>query len=147
VLRVIRSSSEKKQRHSQHAGQPTQNANHPFYVILEGMFRPDWIRNRVISERIQNYWQSQRCCMCQSDSRYRTLIAQMNLPRALQAPRAGLSKSALYLNTATRVDAMENEDKRIATNPAIRAILSRPGEERKVTDALKRTAAFCMETN
>jgi hypothetical protein len=55
---------------------------------------------------------------------------------------AGLSKSALYLNIATRVDAMENEEKRIATNPATRAILSRPGKERKVTDALKRTAAF-----
>jgi hypothetical protein len=37
---------------------------------------------------------------------------------------------------------MENEEKRIATNPATRAILSRPGKERKVTDALKRIAAF-----
>jgi hypothetical protein len=46
------------------------------------------------------------------------------------------------LNIATTVDAMENEEKRIATNPATRAILSRPGKERKVTDALKRIAAF-----
>jgi hypothetical protein len=45
------------------------------------------------------------------------------------------------LNIATTIDAMENE-KRIATDPATRAILSRPGKERKVTNALKRIAAF-----
>jgi hypothetical protein len=36
---------------------------------------------------------------------------------------------------------MENE-KRIAINPTTRVILSRPGKERKVTDVLKRIAAF-----
>jgi hypothetical protein len=50
--------------------------------------------------------------------------------------------SALCLKIATNVDAIENEAKRIATNPAIRAILSNPGKERKVTDALKTIAAF-----
>jgi hypothetical protein len=41
------------------------------------------------------------------------------------------------------VNAMENE-KRIATNPATRVILSRPGKERKgkVTNGLKIIAAF-----
>lgn len=54
----------------------------------------------------------------------------------------GHSKSALYLNIATRVETIENDEKSIATNPATRAILSKPGKERKVTDALKRIAAF-----
>jgi hypothetical protein len=43
---------------------------------------------------------------------------------------------------ATTVEAMEKAEKRIVTKPATRAILSKPGRERKVTDALKRIAAF-----
>jgi hypothetical protein len=46
------------------------------------------------------------------------------------------------LNIAARVETMEHEEKSIAMNPATRAILSRLGKERKVTDALKRMAAF-----
>lgn len=49
--------------------------------------------------------------------------------------------SALYLNIATNVAAMENEANRVAIRPAIRATLSRPGKERNVTAALKTIAA------
>ncbi len=52
------------------------------------------------------------------------------------------SASALYLNSATTVDAIENAEKRTAMSPATRAILSSPGKERNVTDALKTMAAF-----
>jgi hypothetical protein len=132
------------------------------------MFRPNWIRNRDTSERIQNYPTDETDDSIneknerEGHDNISTLHVSIRLPisyvncadeltESITSPSpprcAGLSKSALYLNTATRVDAMENEEKRIATNPAIRAILSRPGKERKVTDALKRTAAFRMESN
>jgi hypothetical protein len=54
----------------------------------------------------------------------------------------GRSKSALCLKIATTVDAIENAAKRIATIPVIREKASKPGKERKVTDALNTTAAL-----
>jgi hypothetical protein len=53
--------------------------------------------------------------------------------------------SALTLKSAMTEEAMLAVAQRIATNAAIRAILSRPGKERKVTDALKTIAAFHNE--
>jgi hypothetical protein len=50
--------------------------------------------------------------------------------------------SVLYLKMATNVAAMEKEAKSVATRPAILAKLSKPGKDRKVTDALKTIAAY-----
>jgi hypothetical protein len=54
----------------------------------------------------------------------------------------GRSKSALCLKMATTVAAIENAAKRIATIPVVREKASKPGKERKVTDALNTTAAL-----
>ena len=54
----------------------------------------------------------------------------------------GRSKSALCLKIATTVAAIENAAKRTATMPVVREKASKPGKERKVTDALNTTAAF-----
>jgi hypothetical protein len=43
---------------------------------------------------------------------------------------------------ATTVAAIENAAKRIATIPVVREKASKPGKERKVTDALNTTAAL-----
>ena len=49
----------------------------------------------------------------------------------------GLSRSVLIVKIAKRVDAIEQIADIIATKPAIRAMLSKPDKERKVTDALR----------
>ena len=54
----------------------------------------------------------------------------------------GRSRSALCRKTATPVAATANAAKRTATMLALRVILSRPGKERNVTDALRTRAAF-----
>lgn len=51
------------------------------------------------------------------------------------------SISDLYRKKATKVDTIEKVASSAATSPAIRET-SRPGKERKVTDALKTIAAF-----
>ena len=53
-----------------------------------------------------------------------------------------LSKSVLCRRTATPVATIVNAAKRTATIPAVRATESKPGKERKVTDALSTIAAF-----
>ena len=54
----------------------------------------------------------------------------------------GRSKSVLCLKIATTVAAFENAAKRMATIPVVREKESKPGKERKVTDALNTTAAL-----
>lgn len=58
------------------------------------------------------------------------------------AAATGLSISALNRKRATTVEAMENDPKRIETRAAMRVRLSKPGKDRKVTDADKTIAAF-----
>ena len=54
----------------------------------------------------------------------------------------GRSSSALCLKTATPVAASANAAKSIATMAAVRVTPSKPGKERKVTDALNTIAAL-----
>ena len=54
----------------------------------------------------------------------------------------GRSKSALCLKIATTVAAIENAAKSMATMPVVLERASKPGKERKVTDALNTTAAL-----
>lgn len=54
----------------------------------------------------------------------------------------GRSKSALCLNIATTVAAIENVAKTMATMPVVREKASKPGKERNVTDALNIMAAL-----
>ena len=53
----------------------------------------------------------------------------------------GLSRSALMVKIARRVDAMEQIAEMMATKPATRVIPSKPDNERNVTDALSTTDA------
>ena len=54
----------------------------------------------------------------------------------------GRSKSALRLKIAKTVAAIENTAKRMVTMPVVREKASKPGKERKVTDAFNITAAL-----
>lgn len=57
----------------------------------------------------------------------------------------GRSISALCRRTATPVAAIAKAAKTTATIPVVRAMLSRPGRESKVTDALRTIAALTQK--
>jgi hypothetical protein len=68
---------------------------------------------------------------------------QLTETHIIPSPICGafLTRSALYLKTATNVAAIENEAKSVVTSPAIRATPTKPGRERNVTAALNTIAA------
>jgi hypothetical protein len=58
-----------------------------------------------------------------------------------------LSISALNRKRAMMDEVMLAAEKSIATKPATREMLSKPGKERKVTDVLKTMVAFARKTS
>ena len=70
-----------------------------------------------------------------------SLLTDITMRPSIPTCGIGRPRSVLCRRIATAVEKSENVANTTATIPDVRAILSRPGKERKVTDALKTTAA------
>jgi hypothetical protein len=87
------------------------------------------------------------CIYIKSDNHKTEQKQESSTPKAPPSPPphpppSTSPQSALYLNTATTLNTIQNADSNIATDPATLAAPSNPGNESSVTEVLNKITAY-----